>query len=220
MLLQVILVVIFSAIGSTLLILGLLCIEYIVFKLRVKVKDKYFKELKKENNFEDFCCNNIRILVCVFSAVWLLTFVVLLDVQFDNIYVEVDCREHTEIVESEERALKNLSMTDSYRGDIFVVAGYGSGNMDSEITYKYFEQNDDGSYELKQISASKVKIIETDEEIPKIKKIKYATGNWFKDEPTRFGKMLFAKEREGWKNYKEVEDIIIYVPIGGIDNIQ
>ena len=32
--------------------------------------------------------------------------------------------------------------------------------------------------------------------------------------------MLFAKEREGWKNYKEVEDIIIYVPIGGIDNIQ
>ena len=61
--LQVILVVIFSAIGSTLLILGLLCIEYIVFKLRVKVKDKYFKELKKENNFVDFCCNNIGIYV-------------------------------------------------------------------------------------------------------------------------------------------------------------
>ena len=59
--LQVILVVIFSAIGSTLLILGLLCIEYIVFKLRVK--NKYFKELKKENDFVDFCCNNIRILV-------------------------------------------------------------------------------------------------------------------------------------------------------------
>ena len=139
----------------------------------------------------------IRILVCVFSAVWLLTFVVLLNVQFDNIYVEVDCRERTEIVESEERALKNLSMTDSYRGDIFVVAGYGSGNMNSEITYKYFEQNDDGSYELKQISASKVKIIETDEEIPKIKKVKYATGNWFMNLPDLEKCCLQRKERDG-----------------------
>lgn len=136
---------------------------------------------------------------------WFSLFIILLSVPFNNIYVDVDCEERTEIVESEERLLKHLSMDDSYRGDIYVVAGFGSGNMNNEITYKYFQQNDDGSYELKQISASNVKIIETDEEIPKIKKVKYKTGYWIKNEP------IYCKE---------VEEISIYVPEGSIDNMQ
>lgn len=162
--------------------------------------------------------DNSGILECISVIVCFSLFIILLSVPF--IYVEGDCEERTEIVESEERLLKHLSMDDSYRGDIYVVAGFGSGNMNNEITYKYFQQNDDGSYELKQISASNVKIIETDEEIPKIKKVKYKTSYWIKNEPTWFGKMLLAKEEERCKYCKKVEEISIYVPEGSIDNMQ
>lgn len=222
-LLRIILVIIFSAIGSTVLVLGGLYIGYIIIKLQLGGKKKYIKESEKNNfkecNFKEFC-DNTSILEDISVIAWFSLFIILLFVQFDNIYVTVDCGQSTEIVESEERPLKSLSMADSYKGYIYIVAGYGSGNLNNEITYKYFQQNDDGSYELKQISASKVKIIETDEEIPKIKKVKSATSYRFKDEPTWFGKMLFAKEKERWENYKEVEDISIYVPIGSIDNMQ
>lgn len=161
------------------------------------------------------------ILECISVIVCFSLFIILLSAPFiNNIYVEVDCEERTEIMESDERLIKHLSMDDSYRGDIYVVAGFGSGNMNNEITYKYFQQNDDGSYELKQISASNVKIIETDEEIPKIKKVKYKTGCWIENEPTWFGKILLAKKEEKWKDCKEVEEISIYVPEGSIDNMQ
>ena len=111
--LVIILIIIFSAIGSTVLVLGGLYIGYIIIKLRLGGKKKYIKESEK-NNFKEFF-DNTSILEWISGIAWFSLFIILLSVPFNNIFVEVDCEERTEIVESEEKSLKSLSMDDSYK---------------------------------------------------------------------------------------------------------
>lgn len=172
-----------------------------------------------------FIRENVLVVLDTFLAfVLVFTFAI---IEIKNLYVVVESEERTEIVEQDVKQLMHLTTSNSIKGDIYLTVGSGSGEINSNVMYSYFEKNSDGSYELKQIDSSGVKIIETNDEEPNIKKVIYRRGIWEKLKPTWFGKLLNIKESEGWKakpgfipkGYDEVEETIISIPVGSISNV-
>lgn len=172
-----------------------------------------------------YLSEDLLIVLCTFVVFVL--FMMFIYIQMKNIYVVVDSEEHTEIVEQDIKPLMHLTTSNSIEGDIYLTVGSGSGSVSSNVMYSYFEKNSDGSYELKQIDSKGVKIIETNDEEPCIKRVKYRSGIWEKLKPTWYGELLNLKECEEWKGkpginckrYDEVEEISIYIPVGSISSV-
>ena len=127
--------------------------------------------------------------------------------------------ERTEIVEQDMKKLAHLTTSNAFQGNVYLTVGCGTGNVSSKAVYTFYEKNEDGSYELKQINAEGIKIIEINEEEPNIKRVKYRSGKWQKLSPTWYGRLLKFEECEGWKKYDETEEITISVPVGSISTI-